>query len=204
MEYYLFLIACLLALIAIIASLIYAYKKLSLLKFLLILSLMVGTPVALFKVYERNFMLSVVPDALRVTSVFYSEEEAWGIGPGGNESGIRVFQMPEQISKEIEFRGIEFFRNLPPNKNSKGGDWWRGTYNNWKETPIKVDEHWRKSEKNKNLDIYDYVYGIKIKPEIFAQANLIMNSKGSYYAYGVKGLIIVSPKNNLVLYLYNR
>jgi hypothetical protein len=75
---YLFLIAILLTPIAIIVSLIYSYKKLSLLKFLLLLSLVIalviGTPLIAFKIYERNFMLSVVPDALNVTSISYSEE----------------------------------------------------------------------------------------------------------------------------------
>jgi hypothetical protein len=205
---YLFLIAILLTPIAIIVSLIYSYKKLSLLKFLLLLSLVIalviGTPLIAFKIYERNFMLSVVPDVLNVTSISYSEEEG-GFGPGGNEAGIRTYQMPEQISKEIESRGIEFFRNLPPNKHLKDRDW-RGRYDDWRETPIKAEGHWKQSEKNKNLNIYDYVCAysvcIDIKPEILAQASLIFNSKGSYYAYGRIGLIVVSPKNNLVLYLY--
>jgi hypothetical protein len=202
---YLFLIAFLLAPIAIIVSLIYSYKKLSLLKFLLLLSLVIGTPLIAFKIDERNFNLSVVPDALKVTSISYSEEAAEGFGPGGNEAGIRTYQMPEQISKEIESRGIEFFRNLPPNKHLEDRDW-RGRYDDWKETPIKAEGHWKQNEKNKNLNIYDYICAyavcIDIKPEIVAQASLIVNSKGSYYAYGRIGLIVVSPKNNLVLYLY--
>jgi hypothetical protein len=189
--------------IAIIVSLIYSYKKLSLLKFLLLLALIIGTPLIAFKVYERNSILSFVPDALKVTSISYSEEAAEGFGPGANEAGIITYQMPERISKEIESRGIEFFRNLPPNKHLEDRDW-RGRYDDWRETPIKAEGHWKQSEKS--LNIYDYIcaYGvcIDIKPEILAQASLIVNSKGSYYAYGRIGLIIVSPKNNLVLYLY--
>lgn len=63
------------------------------------------------------------------------------------------------------------------------------------------------NEKTKTFNIYDYIcaYGfcIDIKPEIVEEANWIINSPGSYYAYGRIGVIIVSSERKMILYLYN-
>ena len=172
---------------------------------LLFLALMAGAFVV-FKSYEREFRLSFVPDALHVRSVAYTEEESWGFGPGGNEAGIRVYPLPEQIANEVSRRRIEFFNNLPPNQTQQGRRW-RGVYQAWSETPIMPSERWKPNEETRNLDIYDYIcaYGfcIDIDPAVVNEANAIINSPGSYYAYGRIGLIVVSPSRKLVLYLYN-
>jgi hypothetical protein len=35
------------------------------------------------------------------------------------------------------------------------------------------------------------------------QVTDIINSEGSYYAYGRIGLIVISPREKIVLYVYN-
>jgi hypothetical protein len=199
------LIVLLLILMAIIAGLVFAFKKLSRGNFFRLLVVLIVSPIIVFKIYERNFKLSVVPDALEVCSISYSEEESWGFGPGGNEAGIRVFSLPESIANQISGRGIEFFNNLPSNKNQKKRRS-RGKYASWSETPIKESRFWKQSKRGR-LEIYDYIcrYGfcIKIDDEVVKQVTDIINSEGSYYAYGRIGLIVVSPANNLVIYMYN-
>jgi hypothetical protein len=201
-----FLIVLLLISAAIILGLIYAYKKLSRSKFIGLIALLLVVPFIAFKIYERDFMLSVVPDVLDVNSISYRAEEVWGFGPGGNETGIRIYPLPKPIAKEIEVRGIEFFNSMPPNQNQSSRDW-RGRYTDWAETPIKASEHWKPSKESGKLDIDDYLcaYGfcIDIKPEVKAQVNSIINNSGSYYAYGRIGAIIVSPRQKIVLYVYN-
>ncbi len=192
--------------IAVAVGLSYAYKKLSRSYFLLLLFLCIAAPFVAFKSYERDFMLSVVPDALHVNSISYSEEESWGFGPGGNEAGIRVYALPPQIADAIAQSGIEFFNNLPPNKNQQSREW-RGRYEKWSQTPISANDHWKPNERTGGLDIYDYIcaYGfcIEIDEAVRTQAMEIVNSKGNYYAYGRIGLIVVSPSKKLVLYMYN-
>jgi len=201
-------ISLLLILTVTVSCVFYAYKKTPRSYFLLyLLVALIGGPFAAFKIYERSFMLSVVPDALRVTSISYSKEECWGFGPGGNEAGIRVYPLPGQVADEISQRGIEFFDNLPPNQNQQKRDW-RGIYSNWSQTPINANGRWRKPKKEKGyFDIYDYIcaYGlcIDINGMVVKQATEIVNSKGNYYAFGRGGLIVVSPGNKLVLYMYN-
>ena len=202
---YVILITLLLALIAIIAGVVFAYKKLTHRHFSLLLLLLVTSPIVAFKIYERDFMLSVVPDALKIRSISYSEEESWGFGPGGNEAGIRVYPLSEEIANQITERGIEFLNNLPANKNQQNRRW-RGRYESWNETPLKESEYWKRKGKM-GLDIYDYIcrYGfcIQIDETIAGQAADIINSEGGYYAYGRIGLIVVSPAKKLVLYMYN-
>lgn len=202
---YIMLITLLLTLVAIIAGGIFAYRKLTRGWFVLLVSFLIASPVVAFKIYERDFKLSVVPDALQVNSITYSEEESWGFGPGGNEAGIRVYPLSEEIANQITKRGIEFFNNLPANKNQQNRRW-RGRYSLWNQTPVKEDKYWKKKSEI-GLDIYDYIcrYGfcIEIDDEVVRQATEIINSKGNYYAYGRIGLIVVSPAKKLVLYMYN-
>ena len=202
---YVILVTLLLALMAIIAGTIFAHKKLRRVHFFLILSVLIASPIVTFKVYERDFKLSVVPDALQVNSISYSEEESWGFGPGGNEAGIRVYPLPEEVANQITRRGIEFFNNLPANENQRKRRW-RGRYGSWNVTPVKEDFYWKQKEEG-GLDIYDYIcrYGfcIEIDGAVVGQATDIINNEGNYYAYGRVGLIVVSPTKKLVLYMYN-
>lgn len=202
---YIGLIIFLLILLAIIAGIVFAYKKLPHTYFFLTLSVLIVSPIVAFNIYERNLKLSVVPDALNVSVITYSEEESWGFGPGGNEAGIRTYPLPEEIANQITKRGIDFFNNLPANKDQKNRSW-RGRYLSWTETPIKESDYWKRNGEV-GLDIYDYIcrYGfcIEINDEVVGLADDIINSEGSYYAYGRIGLIVVSPSKSVVLYMYN-
>lgn len=203
---YIFLIALLIAATAIGLGLVVVCKKLPGSLRLFLLAPILVVPFAACKVYERNFMLSVVPDALHVASVSYSQEESWGFGPGGNEAGIRVYPLPEKVADEIRQRGIEFFHHLPPNQHQQSREW-RGIYETWSETPIAPGQRWSANGTTGTFLIHDYIcaYGfcIDIKPEVVEEANAIVNSEGSYYAYGRIGLIVVSPKKKRVVYMYN-
>ncbi|WP_460507501.1 hypothetical protein [Hydrogenophaga soli] len=196
--------------IAVGAGLIYtlfqAHKRLSRSNFLILVFALVAIPYAAFKNWESNRMLSVVPDALNVSSISYTLEESWGFGPGGNEAGIRTYPLPGSIANDISKRGIDFFINMPPNQNQNSREW-RGIYGDWTSTPIRPNDQWKWNEKNARMEIYDYIcaYGfcIDIKPEVTEEANAIINSTGSYYAHGRVGIIVVCPSKKLVLYFYN-
>lgn len=230
MHYFILIISvALLISAAIIAGTIYVlvkvYKKYPRPYFFLLLFVVVTTPVALFKIHEHRVdvhnqqrMLSFIPDALQIEQIHCSKEQSWDagwatFGGGGNEAGIIVYPLSESVSNEILKQGIEFFDNMPHNyKNFTNRDW-RGKYRNWSETPITPDHYhvWKKAKEvgrdTGSLNIYDYIclYGfcIDIEPGIVAEANAIINSPGSYYAYGRIGLIVVSPIKKRVFYMYN-
>ena len=71
--------------------------------------------------------MSVIPDALHVSSISYREEESWGFGPGGNEAGIWIYPLSEEVANHISQSGMEFFKELPPNQNQRERDL-RGIY----------------------------------------------------------------------------
>lgn len=116
---YVILIVLLATLVAILARFFYTYRKLPRPYFSFLIFILVAGPFAAFKIYEQNFMLSAVPDALHVSSISYNEEESWGFGPGGNEAGIRVYPLPEQVAQQIAERGIDFFSNMSPNQHQR-------------------------------------------------------------------------------------
>jgi hypothetical protein len=43
-----------------------------------------------------------------VWNLLYVSEESWGFGPGGNETGIIVYEMPKAVTAALEKRGSIF------------------------------------------------------------------------------------------------
>ncbi len=202
---YLVLLIPIFALLAIVGALIYAYKKLRLKRFLVLVAALFLAPVGMWKFYERQFILELVPQALGVRTVSYRLQESWGFGPGGNEAGILFYPLPEEIAMAIGKEGIKYLDRLPPNTDQESRDW-RGRYEQWSETPIRGD-HWQINSATGLLNVTDYIcaYGfcIQIPPELLKQANEIVSKPGSFYARGRIGMIVVSPEQRLVLYFYN-
>lgn len=159
-----------------------------------------------FEEWKYKQLLDAVPYSLQVEKVTYSKEESWGFGPGGNETGIRLFELPNEISQKINAAGLKFFsENTKQNNLDNRGQ--RASYSNWAVTPIKSDVHWKPDKKSGLFRVMDYfcTYGfcIDIEPEVEKQVNEIVNTPGCYYSYGRIGLIVVCPGRNLVAYLYN-
>jgi hypothetical protein len=186
-------------------ALIHAYKKLPIWAFLLLIGFLAFAPVAAYKSYERRFYLSHVPDALAVSTITYELQESWGFGPGGNEAGILVYPLSDEVARQVERGGVQFLQSMPRNQNQETRGW-QGNYETWLETPG-ANPQWKPDAKTGRLNVMDYicVYGfcIDVAPEVVAEANEIVNSAGSYYAQGRIGIIVVSPKKKKVLYFYN-
>lgn len=160
---------------------------------------------ALFKSWEKDYQLSFVPMGLATSKVLYVNEESWGFGPGGNETGVIVYELPEGVSKEMQQDGIDYLARLPRQKKADRD--WRGVYEHWQSTPILVEG--TDSSMNRtmfhNIESYldRYGFGIEIDPQIKQEINHALSTPGSFAAYGRIGLIIVIPKVNRVVYVYN-
>lgn len=133
-------------------------------------------------------------------------KDSWGL-PGDETSGVRVYPLSEHMANEVTRQGIDFFKHLPPNQNQQSREW-RGIYTNWLETPVSQGRNWKPPEGRLELNILDYLCGgeglcIDIDRMLIDEVNEIINSPGSYYAYGRIGFIIVSPRTQRVFYLYN-
>jgi hypothetical protein len=54
-----------------------------------------------------------VPAYLQVSKVLYVKEESWGFGPGGNETGLLVYELPADVAAAIggnrhQYEGVSF------------------------------------------------------------------------------------------------
>jgi hypothetical protein len=175
-----------------------------------VLSVYIATFVS-FKLYERDFRLSLVPDGLHVSSVIYAKEESWGLPlfplPGDNETGLIVYELPLSTAQVLEKRGIEYLRTLPPNAGDDRD--WRGRYEEWRPTPLS-DPHWLKdpisdaafSTAHVRSYLYKYGFGIDVDSDIEALIDEAIAKPGSYYAYGRLGVLIVIPSKLRVVYAY--
>ena len=203
--FYLTLFALLALPVGAVWALIRAFRKLPIWAFLLLVGFLTIAPVAGYKFYERRFNMNHVPDAVGVSAISYELQESWGFGPGGNEAGILVYPLSEEVSRQVEQGGVKFLQTMPPNQNQADRRW-QGAYETWLETPA-VNPQWKLNAKTGRLDVMDYicVYGfcIDVEPGVVNEANEIVNSAGSYYAQGRIGIIVVSPKKKKVLYFYN-
>ncbi|MEJ7806800.1 MAG: hypothetical protein WKG03_12885 [Telluria sp.] len=175
----------------------------------LLVSLCIAVAAALpigWHVITQRFTMSMVPDALGVSSVSYSAEESWGFGPGGNETGVHLYPLSAQVSQQITEQGSAYFEAMPPNDDqaSRG---WRGQDAHWQPTPIATTVTRPTEEKAVpfSLEAYHDAYGfsIAIDDAVSTQVNRILQTPGAYYAYGRIGIIVVSPGERLVVYMYN-
>ena len=58
-----------------------------------------------YKYLEREHQLSFVPSQLQVRKIIYAKEKLYGLGRGGNETGIIIYKLPNHVAKEIEKQG---------------------------------------------------------------------------------------------------
>jgi hypothetical protein len=165
-----------------------------------------------FKLLERKHRFSFVPEALGVSNILYANEESWGFGPGGNETGVIAYELPDAVAKEIQRAGVGFFAAMPP----KAGDShdWHGRYEKWQPTPILGDPSWASGELDrKNVTVNSpqkiahyldkYGFGIPIDSHIEQIVNEAISKPGSFFAYGRIGVLIVIPDMRKVIYVYN-
>lgn len=152
--------------------------------------------------YIRDHQLSHVPNALQVREVVYAEEESWGFGPGGNEVGIVVFRVPSHVARQIEQDGIAFFNTMPSNADQNGRGW-RGSFDEFRRTPVAADHDRGRAWPVACAASGDSSFCVDVEPKVLALANEAVNAPGSFYAYGRIGMLVVSPQQRRVYFLYN-
>lgn len=155
---------------------------------------------------------------MNVWWVRYVSEEAWGFGPGGNETGIIVYDMPDKVRGELEDKGLTWLEALPP----PGWPEWQGRYEEWHTTPIptstfpwsdpaacppETSDRYLVTYPNGCPSISGYMgtYGFPISfdPEVEKMVNEALVSPGAFYAFGRIGILILIPARERIVYVYN-
>lgn len=139
---------------------------------------------------ETRHWLSRLPPGLGVEKVLYTENESWGFGPGGNESGVVLYELPSHVSDANP-------SVLAPELH-------------WEKTPLQGHREWfegegaSRTEAGPLLNNYlnQYGFGIPVKPEVMSEINRSVSAPGSWYAYTRNGVILLMPLTNRVAYVY--
>lgn len=164
-----------------------------------------------YKSFEEEFHLSMVPDGLSVSKVLYVNESTFGFGPGGNETGLIVYELSDKVAAEVQKNGVAYFANMPPNKGENRD--WRGKYVHWNGTPIFQENESENTNQYKNtpslrsaMKISNYLdqygFGLEIDPSIEKQVDEALSKSVSYVGYGRIGMLIVAPEIKKVFYAY--
>ena len=176
----------------------------------LVVTVVLVCVVTLFCMYvEKNRHLKFMPKAFKVERVLYSKEDSWGFGPGGAETGIIVYELPDTAAKKITQGGLNYLSTIyDKGKYPDMSNW----YQLWKETPIVFNDQWSSPDASNEdgigfvpkIKIYllHHGYPIDVDSAIEDDVDKTISEKGSYYAYGRYGLIIVSPKVHRVVFAY--
>lgn len=163
-----------------------------------------------WQIIVRNHHLSFIPPEMNVSSILYTQEMAWGFGPGGNETGFIMYELPENIAERVRNEGLEYLSSFPSARLGKPHGW-QGKYRKWNTTPIpREDKSWFKIQPDGGLTpapqlsnyINRYGFGIPVRPDLETMFNEIIAAPGSYYAYGRIGVIVVAPSVQKVFYVY--
>lgn len=155
-----------------------------------------------YKCVHIQHYLSIPPKEMQISNVIYVEEKSWGFGPGGNETGIIVYEMPDKVYENIKSNDIEYLRSLSSINGVK-------RYNSWEPTPI--DKSWHeiplKDEPSEKPLLSNYMnrygFGIPISSEIEQEINYAIFQSGSFYSYRRTGVIIVAPSIHRIFYIYS-
>ena len=176
---------------------------------LIALTMMLGA--AWYALVLRAHRLRFVPPALEVQRILYAAEESWGWGPGGNETGIIVYAMPDAAREKIEAGGIPWLNGLLGRAQD-----WRSVYRDWQATPFDLAAAKLEGRLGDEMThglcgmgdgiaVYMFRYGfcIPFAPEIEALADRALTQSGNFYAHGQRGMLILIPSERRIVYAYN-
>lgn len=157
-----------------------------------------------YKSWYEQRLLRLIPFELQVSKILYANTESWGFGPGGNETGIIVYELPDKVAHEIQ-------KVLATKVTQEPGAF--SDFRNWKQTPIPLTDEWQGSrsgsEPEQNIQftkIANYLdrwsFSVSIDPKIESEIDYAITRSGSYYLYGRTGITIVIPNSKKVIFAY--
>ena len=152
-----------------------------------------------WEAYARHYARSLVPAAIHTTAFEYNYEDFQGIGgPGDNEQVLRVFGLEAEQAQHISQQGLPYLNALDRNLT-------------WQSTPCPNAAQYYESKTDKthipitslinSFDAGTDEYRVELDAEQAQLAERILYSPDSYYAYQRHGVLIISRKEEKLLYL---
>ena len=149
--------------------------------------------------YAHHHARSLVPAALHTTELEYNYEDLHGIGlPSDQEQVLRVFGLESEQAQRISQQGLPYLNALDSNLT-------------WQATPWPDAAKYDKGKTGKtHIPITDLInssdasindYRVELDAKQVQLAERMLYSLDSYYAYQRHGVLIISPKEEKLLYL---
>ena len=149
--------------------------------------------------YAHHHARSLVPAALRTTALEYNYEDILGIGgPGDNEQILRVFGLESEQAQHISQHGLPYLNALDNNLTWQAGPWPDSAkfyHGKAYKTPIPI------TSLINSFDAGTDEYRVELDAKQAQLAERMLYSPDSYYAYQRPGVLIISPKEEKLLYL---
>ena len=149
--------------------------------------------------YAHHHARSLVPAALHTTALEYNYEDILGIGgPGDNEQILRVFGLESEQAQHISQHGLPYLNALDNNLTWQAGPWPDSAkfyHGKAYKTPIPI------TSLINSFDAGTDEYRVELDAKQAQLAERMLYSPDSYYAYHRHGVLIISPKEEKLLYL---
>lgn len=160
--------------------------------------------VAWFNLSEKSRHLRMVPTGLAVSRVVYAREESWGFGPGGNETGVIMFELPLDVAHNIQQQGITFLDQYVSAQVVVR----RGSSSqvplNWKATPVHVEGADDDGNSTLTYDIGKYLnrhgFGLLIDKDVARSINDALYNYGNFVDDDGHRLVIIMPKDGKLVF----
>ena len=149
--------------------------------------------------YAHHHARSLVPAALHTTALEYNYEDIRGIGgPDDNEQILRVFGLESEQAQHISQQGLPYLNALDNNLTWQAGPW-----------PDSAKFYHGKAYKThipitsliNSFDAGTDEYRVELDAKQAQLAECILYGPDSYYTYQRHGVLIISPKEEKLLYL---
>ncbi len=159
----------------------------------------------------------ILPDEFGLSWPIYDLEVQYLFGPGGINHSFNVFELDGEIATVIEKGGLPFLENMQSSAPVEGDDGPQ-PFTGWRSLPVLKDDQWPRQASlltGSDLPLAGEFFGRtqfddgrfvdNIDPEYLAEFHDTISGTDGYYAYGGyrgKALLIVSPVNRRVYYLF--
>lgn len=173
--------------------------------------ILVGVLAALaFKVIEYRTRLTYLPEGFGAWRIVYAEERVYGFGPGGNDTGLVVYAMPEAMRESLARQGIGWLQAL-----AASGD--RGRHRGftaWHRTPTGPGPSWADPDRCTRgsaptgtcpgiaVFLNRYGFGLPIRASVERMANQALFAPGAYWSEGRGALVVVIPETSRIVIAY--
>jgi hypothetical protein len=161
---------------------------------------LIAASVFVWQRWERQHWLSAAPAQFHITQILYSQTQSWGIGPGGHETGLVVYELPAAIAQQLSGDAAAVL-NTPNSQYD------------WKPTPIRGNSEWTSTagappqsspETAPRLDNYlnQYGFGISIDPQTADAIDKAISTPGNFYSNTRTGMLLLMPAQRRLALMY--